>query len=426
MSEAQSTATQAEIITLGTGIESGPSLDTIKKASSQLKDEIVKQENIIPHPINLRALKTIDNTYHHKAISFKAVSAVGLGFNILDERGQIIPEDKWPSFLVTANPLESFHEVILSAYMDFEEVGGGHIEVIQTRKGDPAELYWVPGETMYLNKSKDTFIQELNGKTVHFTPFGLAKQSDRSKNQMIRFKYPSNRSTFYGRPDWIGAVGSMILDALAVEWNYRFFKNNAIPALAVIVEGGEFDKDTKALVRDFLTQSVKGIDNSHKTLYLPINDPNIKVRFEKIMAEVKDADFQKLRTSIRDEVLSGHGVPPRIMGVITSGSLGGGGEAEQQLKIFKEVSVSPKQQLFESVINRTLLAGTGMRIKFRSIDLSSDTSDIENVRGLVQDEILTPEEGRNMLDIEDVSKSEAASLLAQIVRLRNTLKSVSN
>ena len=303
-------------------------------------------------------------------------------------------------------------------------MGGGHIEVIQTRKGDPAELYWVPGETMYLNRTKDTFIQELNGKTVHFKPYGAKKTSDRAKNQMIRFKYPSNRSTYYGRPDWIGAVGSMILDALAVEWNYRFFRNNAIPALAVIVEGGEFDGPTKALVRDFLTQTVKGIDNSHKTLYLPINDPNIKVRFEKIMAEVKDADFQKLRTSIRDEVLSGHGVPPRVMGVISSGSLGGGGEAEQQLKIFKEVSVSPKQRLFETVLNGTLLKESGMRIKFRGIDLSSDTSDVENVRGLVQDQILTPEEGRNMLDIEDVSKASAANLIAQIVQLRNVLKNL--
>jgi len=421
MSDAQPTA---EIITLTTGLDSGPSLASVKKASSQLNDEIVKQENIIPHPINLRALKTIDNTYHHKAISFKAVSAVGLGFDLLDEKGEYVPEDKWPAFLVTANPLESFHELILSTYMDFEEVGGGHIEVIQTRKGDPAELYWVPGETMYLNRTKDTFIQELNGKTVHFKPYGAKKTSDRAKNQMIRFKYPSNRSTYYGRPDWIGAVGSMILDALAVEWNYRFFRNNAIPALAVIVEGGEFDGPTKALVRDFLTQTVKGIDNSHKTLYLPINDPNIKVRFEKIMAEVKDADFQKLRTSIRDEVLSGHGVPPRVMGVITSGSLGGGGEAEQQLKIFKEVSVSPKQRLFETVLNGTLLKESGMRIKFRGIDLSSDTSDVENVRGLVQDQILTPEEGRNMLDIEDVSKASAANLIAQIVQLRNVLKNL--
>ncbi len=421
MSDAQLTA---EIITLTTGLDSGPSLASVKKASSQLNDEIVKQENIIPHPINLRALKTIDNTYHHKAISFKAVSAVGLGFDLLDEKGEYVPEDKWPAFLVTANPLESFHELILSTYMDFEEVGGGHIEVIQTRKGDPAELYWVPGETMYLNRTKDTFIQELNGKTVHFKPYGAKKTSDRAKNQMIRFKYPSNRSTYYGRPDWIGAVGSMILDALAVEWNYRFFRNNAIPALAVIVEGGEFDGPTKALVRDFLTQTVKGIDNSHKTLYLPINDPNIKVRFEKIMAEVKDADFQKLRTSIRDEVLSGHGVPPRVMGVISSGSLGGGGEAEQQLKIFKEVSVSPKQRLFETVLNGTLLKESGMRIKFRGIDLSSDTSDVENVRGLVQDQILTPEEGRNMLDIEDVSKASAANLIAQIVQLRNVLKNL--
>ncbi len=416
------TIPKAEIITLTDTSTSGTSLINVKKASSQLSETIIKQEGIVPHPINLAALKTIDNTYHHKAINFKAVAAVGLGFDLTDEKGDYISEEKWPEFLIQANPLESFHEVILSAFMDFEEIGGGHLEVIQTRKGDPAELYWIPGETMHLNKSKDTFIQELNGKTVHFTPYGLKKMSKRAKNQVIRFKYPSNRSTYYGRPDWIGAVGSMILDALAVEWNYRFFKNNAIPALAVIVEGGEFDGPTKALVRDFLTQSVKGVDNAHKTLYLPINDPNVKVRFEKIMAEMKDGDFQKLRTSIRDEILSGHGVPPRIMGVVTSGSLGGGGEAEQQLKIFKEVSISPKQRLFESVINRTLLRDKKMRIKFKGIDLSSDTSDIENVRGLVQDEILTPDEGKNLLDLEDVSKANAGDLIAQIVKLRNILK----
>ncbi len=410
-------AIKAHVITSQTDIHVVDHRVPLGKDSKQLSSEASKiTGQVVSHPLDQTALKAIGNSYHMKALSFKTTASVGLGFDIYDKKGELINEEAWPDFLHQANPMETFDEVIQAMSLDLDEVGQGHFEVVPSVGGKVAELYWVPSENLWLTRKKNMFHQVIQGQTRSFVPFGINPGSG-ALTSIVRVKTPSNRSQFYGVPDWVGAIGALTLDSYAVEWNYRFFLNNAIPAYAVIVEGGEFDEAVELAVQNFFTQTLKGVGNSHKTLYLPIDDPNIKVRFEELMKKPAEGDFQKLRQSLRDEVLSAHGVPPRIMGVVSSGSLGGGGEAEQQLKIFKEVGLSPRQRLIEGTLDRTILKADELHIKFRSIDLSSDESDVKKIIDLVQGGLMEVDEGREALgSVSELLKADQDKRAGQIIK----------
>ncbi|GAG54586.1 unnamed protein product, partial [marine sediment metagenome] len=96
----------------------------------------------------------------------------------------------------------------------------------------------------------------------------------------------------------------------------------------------------------------------------------IEIDFHRVTAEVEKMSFGDLLNMSRDEIISANGVPPRVMGISTPGKLGGGTEIRDELKLFKEITVRPKQKLREDRINMTVLAESGDRIKFNEIDIA--------------------------------------------------------
>ena len=105
-------------------------------------------------------------------------------------------------------------------------------------------------------------------------------------------------------------------------------------------------------------------------LKIEYENKDVDIEFKRITAEVEKMSFGDLLNADRDEIISANGVPPRVMGISTPGKLGGGTEVKDELKLFKEITVRPKQKLKEDRINNTVLAESGDRIKFNEIDIA--------------------------------------------------------
>ena len=407
----------------------------IIRADSEPNSQAINEEvnspfgDVADHPHDQETIKDLANPYHRSALRVKAISCVGLGFDLFDSKGESIQSESFPDIFVQSNSLESIQELLTVMALDFEEVGNAYWEVVRNSRGEPAWINWLPSETVWIAQDRSHFKQKVNEKRSAFEIYGnLQEKRKRARadtsSEVIRFKMPSNRSHYYGVPDWLDGVGSIMLDQMSVEWNINSFNNNAIPSYALIIEGGKLSATAKEGVQTFLQENFKGRTNANRMLYLPIENRDVKVKFEKLMREINDGDFVTLRNQCRDQIISAHGVPPRLMGVVAPGALGGTGEAQQQLKYFKEVHVNERQTLIESILNRTICAEFGLIIKFKEIDISEDQDDTERIARLVDSEILTTDEGRELLEL-DIAKSDspehAQKLLTQIIKLRNLL-----
>lgn len=384
--------------------------------SAKIVKESAQKEEItgdgIPHPYDpekgdlisyYHTLPTL-NSYHSRSIAIKAACTVNLGIEVIEgneteimDRLSNVNEDG-----------ESFLEVMHRVALDFETTANGYLECVKSKGGTIEELYFCPAIKTYRKprKSDTAFIYRGTSGETKYHRFDSDNLND---NSLIHFRQPTTASRYYGMPEWSGIVPEIELDYYLSLYAKGFFLNSGIPDLAIVVEGGTFDDETEKQVVEFVQQNFKGPENYHRTLYLPINDKDVKVRFEKLAPDnAWSAPIEKMREGSRDRVLSGHGVPPRLAGVVTAGQLGGGSEAVGQIAIFKETTIAPRQRLFEVKANQVISAmGINGKIKFTTLSTPEEGEETPSIPGVP-----------NMKEIE---KHENIVLLKHLQAVRESL-----
>lgn len=340
-------------------------------------------------PIAPRALATLyrASAEHSRAIVLKAQTAFG---------GGLIGKE---AARLDALCDQGAAEMFVALAVDLETYGNAFMQVIRTSQRRIAGLRRLPAVTMA--RYRAGFLQRdplPNGDTrkITFTP-----------DEIIHLRVPCPMGGRYAQPEWIGAEGMLELARAAVAYNAKFFSNNAIPEHAVIFKGTAPSQAQKEAIAAFFRHEYKGFENGHRTLLLHLGE-DAEVEFKQLTADVKDGDFLKLIDAARDRIPVAHGVPPRMLGIVTSGQLGGGGEVSGQLFTFELLTLRPKRRGMLNQL-RPVLTELGLKpgdpedgladdqIAFRPLDLTPPGEDAGNLPDLVTSGILTPEEARLFL-----------------------------
>ena len=384
-----------------------PSKEQLRKESKQRDPLAVGQ--YYPQPLNFADIKLLVNTYHQKALSTKTKATVGMGWKLLDSTtNEPIPDEQVPDYMVHANPDASFDDLISSATYDYWEIGNGYLEAVANLRGELTEMYQVLGETIFLRPPRHfyRYLQYYGGSQTEFKRFSRDANGKVTPG-MIHFRFANNRSTQYGYPDWANAIPILTLNQQGLDWNSRFFSQGGMPEYVIMISGPEvsISKETMEAARTFWQKNYNGEEGQHKVLLMTAQTKGkaagaAKIDFERITPEFKDQDFTILRRDTRDEILSSHGTPPRIMGVVAHGQLGGTGEIYGQMQVFRDVEITPAQHNIESKLNSTLFANTGMKIKFNQIDITPPSLDVQDTVRLVDAEVIDAEQAARRLELE--------------------------
>jgi PBSX family phage portal protein len=389
----------------------------IQKASSQAKDdEGIETEK--SHPYDLKALANMfeENTWHYRCCKAKAQIVAG-EIEITPKSG-IEPDNKayldqkknLESLIETCNENdESLYDVLEKFWTDYEAFGNAYLEIVADEKGFVREVYSVPAYTIkkvYPNRndSKFYFIQRRDSG-------GVARFNSRNYDKIMAGDVPANmmhhmanyylKSDYYGMPDFLPALMAASLDGNAMAYNSNFFSNATIPGLLIHTVGnGQLDNGQKADIMRYIRSFGKGVDNAHKTLFISTRK-GIELKIEKLFSEIKDSSFQKMREQNRDEIIAAHGVPPRIVGIMSAGNLGGTGEGYAQMKIFERLIVMPRQRRLTSFVNRNIVANVEnsdlLRINFSGMDLSDPLEKADRAIRLKQGGVIKTNEAREIV-----------------------------
>lgn len=367
--------------------------------SGQLEEEnwasLVQKNAVVSPPYDFRRLiQLLDNdSTHYRCCKQKATDIAGRGWDIVPavspEKANPANRTKLIKFFSFCNPNESFLEVMKKCWVDYESIGNLGLEVVRKDK-IPVALYHIPFHTLRVCTDNNTYVQIRGTKKIRFRRFnteekiykawvetiGEVKDIPDSGHEIIHILNYHPCSSFYGVPDIISALGSLLGQIEARDYNLRFFENNAVPDYAIVIEGGEFTPESKKTIKAYFENELKG--SSHKTLVLPVEE-GVKVTFEKLTVEVRDSSFRLYRADNRDEIIRAHGIPPRRIGVAESGGLGGTGEAKWQAENYKTSIVRPSQEILEYRINDFLINGgfgiTDWILQFSQIDLTDELED---------------------------------------------------
>lgn len=382
-------------------------------------------------------------TEHSSCVRQKASDVCGLGWKIVkrDKKSKADENNKkiLETFFEHGNDNETFTEVAVNVWTDFEAIANAYFEVVRNTDGKPGAIYHIPGHTIRCTKDPDIFIQVRGEKKKIFRRFGSTKKDeevkkyikeqivtkiekalandkkdtklatagwnyDEATSEIIQIKNYTSRSSYYGIPEWIPSVGAILGNIECRDYNLKFFDNNGVPHYAIIIKGADLDEELENVISTFFSQEIRG--DAHKTLIIPINSQEVEVTFEKLSTDIKDASFRMYKQDNRDEILRAHRVPFSRMNVATPGKLGGGGVSQEESETYKKSIISPKQLIFQHRINETIIRkGFGIEdwiFEFEKLDATDVETDMRINTAYVKSGIKTINESRQDCGLEPV------------------------
>lgn len=335
-----------------------------------------------------------------------------------EERESVEAQDELKrikSLLENPNGKTSFKEIRRKLRNDFETFGYFYIEVGRNAIGEIAWFDHAPGETMRLCEIDETpveverqfmrggevekitvrehfrpYVQQVGGKRIYFKEFGdprdihpetgrevsesLSEGEDydpaTTATEIIHFcNYTSGEP--YGTPRWINnvivAIGSRESDLV----NLQFFKDNAIPAMAVLVSGGQLTEESIDALKDQF--GATGLDAQNRVLVLEAKGDDLggstddsppvpTLKIQPLAHERQnDATFSEYDKDNRRKVRSSFRLPPIFVG-----------ESDDYTRATADASVdmannqvfAPEREAFDDMVNHLLLSKEGQPPKY--------------------------------------------------------------
>ena len=406
---------------------------TKEDQSKQLEDpfeEEYAQGNIVKPLYDLSNLaKLLDmNTWHYRACKAKARDTAGRYklTPLIDD-----PGDKQKELLkdviddIDPEGNKSISEILEKFQLDYESTGNNALEIIG--EGENLKLKHIPSHTVRRTKDRQVYVQKRGTNKRYFKRFGakfdlnyktgerydegtLSDQQD--ANEILHLMNYSSRSDYYGVPDNIPALMSILGDRESQEYNLEFFENHAVPDYAVTVTGTKLSPAVKNKIKKYFNESLK--ENRRTTLVITAdkdsagdelgldNQEDIEIKFQKLAADVKNSSFRLYRQDNRDEILAAHGVPPYRAAVAASGSLGQN-VAQETNEIYKNSVIDPRQTILEQRLNilfQQKLDITDWKFEFEELDTTDQEKEDERQFKGFEKGAVTPNELRKHLGYE--------------------------
>ena len=388
--------------------------------------------DVITPPYNLYELASYYDTSfaNHAAIDAKVENTVGLGYDFVvsdktslkleaanadqvDRARKRIERLKVQlrDWLESLNVDESFSSVMEKVFTDVHAMGNGYIEIGRTVTGEIGYIGHIPAATMRVRRLRDGFVQVIANKVVYFRNFGAKNQNyitdDPRPNEIIHIKEYSPLNTFYGVPDVMAAMASILGDQLASQYNIDYFNNKAVPRYIVTLKGAQLTQDAEDKLFRFLQTGLKG--QSHRTLYIPLpgdtESNKVEFKMEPIENEPQEGSFAQYRKQVRDDILVAHQVPLSKLGGSDAMQLAA---ALSQDRTFKEQVARPAQRNLEKILNKIIREKTDiLELKFNELTLTDELAQSQILTNYVKNQIMSPNEARDILNLSERPDGDA-------------------
>ncbi len=381
-------------------------------------------------PYNMEQLALLSETHpiHASAIEQKVEDIISTGPKFIPPDGQDDADEAegeaitkwWGSLFEEFTDIETLQIV----WNDYETVGWGALEVVRDKNGIVRRLYHVPGHTLRASVENDKYLQIRNGRMVWFKrwnsgdtqiyaksgrPANEGTNPDSLANELLVFRKPARRSSWYGIPVYISALGHITMAIAARDYNILFFENAREPRHVFIVSG--LDEDVEQMLDDLEKSLVTQHKEPHRNLLLPFVG-EAKVDIQALAATNGDGQFSQLMDSCDESILTAHRMPPDRLGIQRRGLLGGNVAAITN-RIYKDGVVVHGQQILEDRLNKFCMReypkflGTNSdgktplshEMSFEDLDITDEAVDTNITVSQLAADLITLNEGRAKLNL---------------------------
>lgn len=357
--------------------------------------ELIDQSNMLRQCIDAYVTNTVMTGWE--------VSAIVRGKDI--DPGE---QNELQSFIDNANSEESLSTVMDKVIRDRESCGFGFLEIIRDATATPSLFRHAPALYTRLCAKDQTevlvkydiqrgrrvtsvqewrkfrrFLQIVNGRQVWFREFGDPRKMDfsngafegqdgynpeRQATEIYHFKNPSNEA--YGVPRWINQLPSIIGSREAEEVNMRYFQDNTVPPMLLLVGNGRLTQQSYRELTRSLNSGV-GRERQNKIMLVEAvgegdamdgKNGAIELRVEKL-SDTRQSDglFKDYDEANMGKVRSSFRLPPVVVGMSQDVNFA---TASVSAFVAESQVFAPSRQIIDESLNKNFINGRrGLNLK---------------------------------------------------------------
>ena len=323
---------------------------------------------------------------------------------------------------------DGVEELVRRVETDYGALGNAFIEVMRdqqgvilngARQGAVRRFKHVPAFTMFRlapvkagAPTHGDFVQIVGSTRVYFREFGTEASlyqsfEGRYPQEMIHLREYSPTNAWYGIPSIWSSLYAALSNRLQHLNVIEFFEDKGISRYLLIMDGGyqTIDEENQSTLTNYINSLMAVRGNK----LVMIGTPNGTVStLQELRTDLKFDEYNVVRSANRDEICRSHGVPPRIVAIVSSSALGGTGEGETQFELFKSLVVNPRQRAYERLFDRVFFSQNTRRnawtVNFRDIDYADALRKAQALNTLVRGGMMNINEARSSEGMPGIGK----------------------
>ncbi len=369
------------------------------------------QDNLFPELLNQLYYTS---PLHGAIVDFKTNSVIGGGYTLRNEG--MTNEDKLKLYTFEKKiKLGKVDRAISQQLIVHHRV---YFKLCYNKKRELYKIYNVSPEKVRVARDKQTyFLCDDWSARIDVTSIKKYHPTNTDSEQLYVYEVMTLGQEYYSLPQYTSALNFAFLSGELSYFAKSNIQNSVFPSFAMMFPKRPQSEEEKSMIKATIDR-LKGAANAGKAVAFFANSADQLPKIESLPTNGNDKLFHEASALNTEQICFAHTIDPILMGVRTTGALGGGADIKQAYVVFEKNVVMPLRAQVEEIINELLeiakIPGTYTINNFQIInetiveiegDASKTADAINSLSPLVATKVLnamTPNEVRALASLPPI------------------------
>jgi len=351
---------------------------------------------------------------HGAIVDFKTNAIVGGGYTL--ETAKMTSEDKLKLYTFEKKmKLNKTSKAIAQQLIVHHRV---YFKLCYNKKGELYKVENVSPEKVRVSRDRITyFMCDDWSARIDVIPIKKAHPTNTDLEQLYVYEIMTLGQEWYSLPQYTSALNFAFLSGELSYFAKSNIQNSVFPSFAMMFPKRPQSEEEKHMIKNTIDR-LKGAANAGKAVAFFANSADQLPKIEALPVNNNDKLFHEASALNTEQICFSHTIDPILMGVRTTGSLGGGADIKQAYVVFEKNVVMPLRDQVEEIVNELLalakIPSTYMLNNFQIInetiveiegDASKTADAINSLSPLVATKVLnamTPNEVRALASLPPI------------------------
>jgi len=305
------------------------------------------QDNMFPELLNQLYYTS---PLHGAIVDFKTNAIVGGGYTL--ETAKMSNEDKLKLYTFEKKmKLNKTSKAIAQQLIVHHRV---YFKLCYNEKGELYRIENVSPEKVRVARDKITyFMCDDWSARIDIVPIKRAHPTNRDLEQLYVYEIMTLGQEWYSLPQYTSALNFAFLSGELSYFAKSNIQNSVCPSFAMMFPKRPQSEEEKHMIKNTIDR-LKGAANAGKAVAFFANSADQLPKIEALPTNNNDKLFHEASALNTEQICFSHTIDPILMGVRTTGSLGGGADIKQAYVVFEKNVVMPLRDQVEEIVNELL------------------------------------------------------------------------